>query len=280
MNSPFLKPLAYEQISAPDLVKPVMRHELRAVKQLVPAMPATFSKKTLAVVLMLHVLMIIQLLSQVNIEPEPQKLLEPMMVSLIAAPHQIVSDTQPEHKSELVIKKALPILRPVEKLKKTNQAKSEPIKTIDTPAEQVTPASLKAIQNETQPEVASAQPVKAEATKAASKSVAAIDEHKPELANEEVIEPPRFGVTYLNNPTPEYPALSRRSGEEGRVLMKVLVSEEGAAENVQIEKSSGSERLDQAAMNAVKRWRFIPAQKNKQPLSAYVLVPMKFALNS
>jgi periplasmic protein TonB len=280
MNSPILKPLVYEQFSAPDLVKPVIRHELGAVKQVVPALSATYSKKTLAVVLMLHVLVIIQLLRQVNEAPEPQKSLEPMMVSLIAAPQQTVSDTQPENKSELVHKKALPILRSVEKVQKINQAQSEPIKTIDKPAEQVATASLKATQNEMKLEAAPTQPVEAEATKVASKSITAIDEHMSEAASNEVIEPPQFGVAYLNNPAPEYPALSRRSGEEGRVLMKVLVSTDGAAETVQIEKSSGSERLDQAAMNAVKRWRFIPAQKNKQPLSTYVLVPMKFALNS
>ena len=74
--------------------------------------------------------------------------------------------------------------------------------------------------------------------------------------------------------------MSRRIGEEGRVLMKVLVSADGAAEDVQIEKSSGSERLDNAAMHAVKRWRFIPAKKNNQALSAYVMVPMKFSLDS
>ena len=101
-----------------------------------------------------------------------------------------------------------------------------------------------------------------------------------EKAPEEKVEPPRFGVSYLNNPAPDYPAMSRRIGEEGRVLMKVLVSADGAAEDVQIEKSSGSERLDNAAMQAVKRWRFIPAKKNNQALSAYVMVPMKFSLDS
>ena len=87
-------------------------------------------------------------------------------------------------------------------------------------------------------------------------------------------------MAYLNNPAPDYPSMSRRQGEEGRVLMKVLVSASGAAEDVQVEKSSGSDRLDNAAVSAVKRWRFIPAKKNNQPLSAYVLVPIKFSLDS
>jgi periplasmic protein TonB len=89
-----------------------------------------------------------------------------------------------------------------------------------------------------------------------------------------------FGVFYLNNFVLDYSLVSRRLGEEGRVLMKVLVSADGSAENVQIEKSSGSERLDNAAINAVKRWRFIPAKKNNEALSAYVIVPVKFSLDS
>ena len=85
-------------------------------------------------------------------------------------------------------------------------------------------------------------------------------------------------MSYLNNPAPDYPPLSRRLNEEGRVLMRVLVSADGSAEDVRVTKSSGSERLDNAAVDAVKRWRFVPATRNNQPLSAYVLVPIKFSL--
>jgi len=95
---------------------------------------------------------------------------------------------------------------------------------------------------------------------------------------EEKIEPPKFGVAYLNNPAPDYPSLSRRKGDEGRVLLKVLVSADGKAEDVQIEKSSGFELLDEAAQKTVKQWRFVPARKGGEVLSAYVIVPIKFSL--
>lgn len=105
------------------------------------------------------------------------------------------------------------------------------------------------------------------------------DESKaPKPVVEEKIEPPRFGVAYLNNPAPRYPRLSRRKGEEGRVLLRVLVSDVGGAVEVNLEETSGSHRLDHAAITAVKKWRFIPARKNNQALSAYVLVPIKFSL--
>lgn len=94
------------------------------------------------------------------------------------------------------------------------------------------------------------------------------------------VEPPKFGAAYLNNPAPEYPALARRKGEQGRVLLKVLVSETGLAQKVQIDTSSGYDKLDQAAVEAVKKWSFIPARRSNQAVSAYVLVPIKFSLNS
>lgn len=97
-------------------------------------------------------------------------------------------------------------------------------------------------------------------------------------AKELAIEPPKFGAAYLNNPAPDYPAASRRFGEQGVVLLRVLVSMNGQAESVQIETSSGYNRLDQAAIKAVQMWSFIPAKRNNQPQSAYVLVPLKFSL--
>ena len=103
---------------------------------------------------------------------------------------------------------------------------------------------------------------------------------KVEPQPEPVIEPPKFGVAYLQNPAPNYPASSRRAGEEGRVLLRVLVTANGSAETVDLENSSGFEKLDEAAIKAVKKWRFVPAKRSNQAISAYVLVPVKFSLES
>jgi len=102
---------------------------------------------------------------------------------------------------------------------------------------------------------------------------------EPKVVEEPRIEPPSFGVAYLNNPAPAYPSISRRLGEQGRVVLKVLVSAAGEPESVALENGSGSDRLDQAAIDAVKKWRFVPAKRNGESLSAYVLVPLKFSLN-
>ncbi len=91
---------------------------------------------------------------------------------------------------------------------------------------------------------------------------------------------PRFDAAYLNNPDPTYPLASRRIGEEGRVILRVLVSAVGRAEQVEIRTSSGSPRLDEAALAAVKRWRFEPARRGQDAIQAWVLVPISFHLDA
>ncbi len=93
-------------------------------------------------------------------------------------------------------------------------------------------------------------------------------------------EPARFDAAYLNNPAPAYPGMSRRLGEQGRVLLEVQVSPDGRALQVAVVQSSGSSRLDQAARNAVQRWRFQPATEGGRPVSSRVRVPIEFTLKN
>jgi periplasmic protein TonB len=87
----------------------------------------------------------------------------------------------------------------------------------------------------------------------------------------------RFDADYLHNPKPVYPALSRRMNEEGKVLLKVRVSAQGTALDVAISKSSGFSRLDAAAVDAVTRWRFVPARRGDETVDSSVIVPITFA---
>lgn len=96
----------------------------------------------------------------------------------------------------------------------------------------------------------------------------------------ETVTEPRFDAAYLNNPTPPYPALSRRLREQGRVLMRVYVDPQGAPAQVQLRQSSGHPRLDSAAEAAVRRWRFVPARQGSDAIGAWVLVPISFSLRS
>lgn len=89
---------------------------------------------------------------------------------------------------------------------------------------------------------------------------------------------PVFNADYLDNPAPAYPVLSRRMGEQGRVTLRVLVSAAGTADEVRIHGSSGFERLDEAARDTVRRWKFVPAKRGAEPVSAWVLIPISFRL--
>jgi periplasmic protein TonB len=90
----------------------------------------------------------------------------------------------------------------------------------------------------------------------------------------------RFDVDYLNNPKPVYPALSRRLREEGVVVLKVHVRSDGTVAAAMVDKRSGSARLDEAALAAVKQWNFVPARRGAEPVDSWVLVPIEFELQT
>ena len=92
------------------------------------------------------------------------------------------------------------------------------------------------------------------------------------------IEQPSSNAAYLNNPAPGYPSISRRMGEEGKVVLRVLISADGKPEKIEIHKSSGYERLDRHAQDTVQRWRFVPGKRNGVPEAMWNLVPINFVL--
>lgn len=85
-------------------------------------------------------------------------------------------------------------------------------------------------------------------------------------------------AAYLNNPAPSYPDTARRARQEGTVSLRVLVTAGGRASEVHLAGSSGVSSLDQAAIRAVKRWRFTPARQNGQSITAWVRIPIRFKL--
>jgi protein TonB len=94
------------------------------------------------------------------------------------------------------------------------------------------------------------------------------------------VTPAGFSVAYLQNPAPRYPLASRRAGEQGMVTLRVLVSLDGLASRVAVEKSSGSPHLDAAALEAVKAWRFTPARRGVDAIESWMLVPIVFRLEA
>ena len=67
-------------------------------------------------------------------------------------------------------------------------------------------------------------------------------------------------------------------GEQGRVLVNVLIGVEGRAQKVELKTGSGFERLDQAALTSVQRWRFVPGKKGGVPQAMWFTVPVNFVL--
>jgi periplasmic protein TonB len=87
-------------------------------------------------------------------------------------------------------------------------------------------------------------------------------------------------LSVKNRVEPVYPAASRRAGEQGTGVFRVLVSERGQPVEVSVVQSSGFPRLDQAAMEAIKRWRFAAATNGSTPVTAYTTVRVTFRLDS
>lgn len=92
------------------------------------------------------------------------------------------------------------------------------------------------------------------------------------------VEPPSSVAQYLQNPKPPYPAISKRLGEQGKVVVRVLIGVDGAAQKAEIRQSSGFDRLDQAALSTVLGWRYVPGKRGSVPEAMWFDVPIHFVL--
>jgi protein TonB len=127
----------------------------------------------------------------------------------------------------------------------------------------------------------------------------AVDQPPPEVQFEEAVTPPSDvpvpasanaisgsqqqgapaqDLKTANRVDPTYPPASRRAGEQGTVRLKVLVDTNGRASNVAVTQSSGFPRLDEAAIEAVRKWRFVAATDGTNKIQAYTQVAVTFRL--
>ena len=89
---------------------------------------------------------------------------------------------------------------------------------------------------------------------------------------------PASAVDFLVAPAPEYPRLSKKLGETGVVVVRAYADEQGLPHDVQVERSSGFARLDDAALAAVRKARFKPYTENGKPTGGWVRMPFPFEL--
>lgn len=98
------------------------------------------------------------------------------------------------------------------------------------------------------------------------------------IASEPATEPPRYDLAYLSNPKPAYPPRSIELGEQGTVVLQALIGADGRVKTVAVKTSSGFLRLDRAALDAVRRWKFQPSRRGDTPVEGVAIIPMPFAL--
>jgi len=90
----------------------------------------------------------------------------------------------------------------------------------------------------------------------------------------------RSRVRSVNNPRPEYPRAAREAGWEGTVVLQILVLPDGTAGNVMLHKTSGYSILDEAALAAVRGWRFVPAMDGNFPIQSVARLSIRFDLKA
>jgi periplasmic protein TonB len=90
------------------------------------------------------------------------------------------------------------------------------------------------------------------------------------------VELPVSDADYLHNPKPAYPPASRRLGEKGKVVLRVLIGVDGTAQDATVLQSSGYDRLDRTALQAVRQWRYVPGKRGGVPEPMWVKVPINF----
>lgn len=149
-----------------------------------------------------------------------------------------------QDKPKAIVQKTAPVVKQAEVVKPKKQARPE-----------------------VKPEVSEVQKVAKLETKSGAKKSADM-----------VVTKPVFDADYLNNPPPVYPNSAKRKRQQGSVLLMVVVSEDGAAREVKLHSSSGSEILDNAAISAVSKWKFVPAKREGEFVTASVIVPIDFEL--
>ena len=161
-------------------------------------------------------------------------------------------------------------------------AKEPPRKTSNKPSRRLVPAAEPVAAADSRPAEAAApapEPRVGESTGAAAdarlaRGVAPGKSSAPEIEAAAALIP----VRYARTNKPRYPGKARRAGWEGTTVLKVLVDSRGAPDRVTVDRTSGFEILDAAAVRAVGRWRFHPARRGGDSVASWVRIPVAFKL--
>ncbi|MGZ8192982.1 MAG: energy transducer TonB [Methylobacter sp.] len=217
-------------------------------------------------VLLLHLWAAYELIKPV----EPVTLAKPLLMeaSLVSVPSERQAAVAPPPPPKPVVQPAQPKKQPIKKKKPVIRKQAE----LPKPNLATEPQLPKPSLSESTPEPASSAVTAAAANTAVSSNNTKTSTEPFTEAN--------FRANYGFNPKPKYPAIARNRGWEGKVLLKVRVSAQGHSDEVTLHRSSGHEALDESAIAAVKKWRFIPARRGETEVASSVIVPINFTLNN
>lgn len=211
-------------------------------------------------VLLLHVWGFIELMQPVEQTTEAKPLVMEVSMIAISAPKPSVAPPRP----------APP---PPEKKQPPKKLQPKPIPKKIPPVVQQKAPDFAPTEQAVEP-----QPV----TQTAPTQTSTVSDSKgtttPTTTNTQQFTEANFRANYAHNPKPEYPSIAKSRGWQGKVMLRVQVSAEGLSDAVAVETSSGHEILDEAAIEAVKKWKFIPAKRGETPVASSVIVPIIFTL--
>lgn len=165
----------------------------------------------------------------------------------------------------------------VQKPAKSRRADTEPPATLtpaaaEEPVETVDAAGTPVPSRKTRGEMGS------DAAAATSTRLARGVPREASAVREATAAPGLTPVRYARTVTPRYPRKARRAGWEGTTVLKVLVNADGAPGRVTVDRTSGFDVLDSAAVKAVEHWRFHPARRGADAESSWVRIPVAFRL--
>jgi periplasmic protein TonB len=143
-----------------------------------------------------------------------------------------------------------------------------------TPPAPIEPPTARDTAPQQRAEAVSKAPPASKASPPAAAKVAAVADPGPVQAAPIVEATP----LYADNPPPPYPRSARRRGHQGMVLLAVFVNSAGRVDTLKVKKSSGFKVLDEAALAAVRQWRFESGRRGDTPVGMWVEVPIRFEL--
>ena len=206
------------------------------------------------------------------------RILDVIRVELVVEPPRLVEapPTPPAPAAPKRVTPPKPIAMPVPKIEERPARAPEPAPTPEPVAAPAAPVAV-TLPSTSTPAASAAAP---------SPGVSVVESPitRPSSTPTVASVPRDTGITRVAQPTggyqvrPGYPSSARRLGAQGTTMLRVHVLDDGRIGEVAIDQSAGHADLDQAAADAVRRWRFEPARRGEEKVAMWVRIPVEFKL--